>query len=284
MAARPLYLDPLEHANAGLTIVGPIREGGQKSVWRVTYRGETYALKVLRATAESAERAKREIGVMQDSACPRLVRFGPMELQELSIPPDRFIYYLEEFIDGTALDVAPKPLSFNLCKTLGLHISEAVESLWGRRKVHRDIKPGNIMMRIGDAGFVLLDIGLVLDLDATTLTQAGNVVGTPLYFSPDQLKLVNTRRDLDFRSDLHALGVVMYECITGVHPLWNNRVPQMNLTANILGLKPLPLTTFRADTPASLQEIVLRLLEKEPNLRYARVSHLVEELEGVRIP
>jgi len=95
---------------------------------------------------------------------------------------------------------------------------------------------------------------------------------------------VNAKRDLDFRSDLYALGVVMYECLTGVHPVWNSRVPQANITGNILTLRPLPITDFRQDIPPALEDIVLRLLEKEPNLRFARIQHLVEELEAVNLP
>jgi eukaryotic-like serine/threonine-protein kinase len=83
---------------------------------------------------------------------------------------------------------------------------------------------------------------------------------------------------------LHALGVVMYECLTGVHPLWNARVPRMNILGNVLALRPLPVRDFRVGVPAALEEIVLRLLEKEPNMRFARIEHLVEELQGVNIP
>jgi len=281
---RPPFLNPIEQANPGLVIVAPIRAGGQKSVWRVTYQGQSFALKILSSTAEAAERARREIHIMQNCTCPRIVRFGPLDLQELMIGTEKYIYYLEEFIDGTPLDIAVKPLSFALCKILGLQLSEAIDHLWRMRKVHRDIKPGNIMQRAGEDNFVLLDIGLALDLEGATLTATGAVVGTPLYLSPDQIKLVNSRRDLDFRSDLHALGVVMYECLIGVHPLWNSRVPQINITGNILALRPLRIINFRGDTPVALEEIVLRLLEKEPNLRYARIRHLVEELEGVIVP
>jgi len=279
------FLAPIEAATPGLAIVDSIRNGGQKSVWRVTYQGQTYALKVLVASPEAAERAKREINIMTICHCPRLVRFGPLALQEVDVANVKYLYYLEEFIDGTAVDVLAKPLAFSQCRTLGLHMCEAIDQLWRNKKVHRDIKPGNIMKRAGNQDeFVLLDIGLALDLDGASLTAAGGVVGTLHYLSPDQIKLVNARRDLDFRSDLHALGVVLYECLTGVHPLWNSRVPQMNVTGNILNLRPLPVRDFRNDTPTALEDIVLRLLEKEPNLRHARIQHLVEELEAVNLP
>jgi len=284
MAIRPPFLDPIEQATPGLVIVAPIRAGGQKSVWRANYQGQIHALKILVSTAEAAERAKREISIMTACVCPRIVRYGPLDLQELLMGTEKYIYYLEEFIDGTPLDVMAKPISFALCRTLGLQICEAVDHLWRMKKVHRDIKPGNIMQRAAQENFVLLDIGLALDLEGSSLTATGGVVGTTLYLSPDQLRLVNSRRDLDFRSDLYALGTVMYECLTGVHPIWNDKVPRMNIIGNILNLRPLPLRDFRADTPVTLEEIVLRLLEKEPNLRFARIRHLVEELEGVNLP
>jgi serine/threonine protein kinase len=284
MAAQPAYLAMIAQAHAGLTTSNPIRSGGQKSVWRATYQNQTYALKVLVSTPEASERAKREINILRDCVSPRIVRLGPLDLQEIVVGGSTYIYYLEEFIDGDPLDTLAKPLPLASCKALGLQICEAIEDLWRMKKVHRDIKPGNIMRRTGQDEFVLLDIGLALDLEGTTITATGNIVGTPLYLSPDQVKLVNSRRDLDFRSDLHALGVVIYECLTGVHPLWNPQVPQANIIGNILGLKPKPVKDFRAETPQAFDEIVLRLLEKEAHARYARISHLKEELEGVNIP
>lgn len=286
MAAQHIpALDAIRAQHPELVVVEPIRAGGQKSVWRATYRGTAYALKMLRATEESAGRARREINIMRECNSPYLVRLGPLDLQEIAVnDEERILYYLEEFIDGQALDQVPKPLALDACKQLGLQMSHAIENLWNAGYVHRDIKPGNIMRRVDEQNYVLLDVGLALDLDASSLTDPGAIVGTRAYLSPDQIRLVQSKRDLDFRSDLHALGVVMYECITGVHPLWNPRVPQDNIVGNILGLRPLPLTDFRADTPASLTEIVLRLLEKEPNMRYARIAFFREELEVVDLP
>jgi serine/threonine protein kinase len=284
MAANPPYLDFISQAHPGLAILEHVRSGGQKSVWRATYAGQPYALKVVVSTTEASERTQREINILRDCRSPRIVRLGPFDLQQIEVGGTTYIYYLEEFVEGQAVDSVIKPLPLAVCRTLGIQLSEATEDLWRLRKVHRDIKPGNIIRRAGRDDFVLLDTGLALDLDGTSITATGNVVGTTLYLSPDQLKLVNSRRDLDFRSDLHAVGVVMYECLTGLHPLWNPHVPQVNIYGNILGLRPLPVQSFRADTPTSLQDIVLRLLEKEPHARYSRIRHLIEELEGVDLP
>ena len=266
----------------GLTVIRGVRGGGQKSVWEVSYNGDRYALKVMNSATDAIERAKREIDIMRKCDCPHLVKLGPLPLQNIQVGGQAYIYYLEEFIDGTALDQEPKPMNLDLCKKLGLHLGAALKSLWGNRVVHRDIKPGNTMLRADRVNFVLLDVGFALDLADSSITGAGLIVGTQLYLSPDQIRLA--KRQLDFRSDLHAIGLCMYECLIGLHPLWNPNVNRTDLKDNILNLPPLPLTQFRAEVPPSLEMIVLRLLEKEPHLRYSRIDYFIDELEAVQLP
>jgi serine/threonine-protein kinase len=239
-------------------------------------------LKIIISAPETVERAKREIKIMRGCGSPHLVRMGPLDLNDIPIGGQMWVYYLEEFIDGSPLDALPKPMPFDHCKSLGLHLADAISSLWSNRYVHRDIKPLNIMLRADGRNFVLLDAGLALDLAGPSLTRPGALVGTQLYWSPDQIRL--TKRQLDFRTDLHAVGLCMYESITGVHPLWNPRVGQTDLIDNILNLAPLQLREFRPETPQSLELVVLRLLEKEPHLRYRRIEHFVEDLEAVQLP
>jgi serine/threonine protein kinase len=272
----------LSQRHTGLAVLSEIRRGGQKSVWKVSYGGRPYALKVMLSAPEVLERAKREINIMRECQSPYLVSFGPLDLQYLHAGGKTFIYYLEEFVDGTPLDAVQKPLALKLCKTLGLHLVRAIQCLWQKRYVHRDIKPGNVMLRAEGQSFVLLDVGFALDLATSSLTGAGLVVGTQLYLSPDQIRLA--KRQLDFRSDLHAVGLCMYECLTGFHPLWNPRVNQVDLRDNILNLVPLPTTQFRSDVPEPLQAVLARLLEKEPHLRYSKLEHLIEDLEAVELP
>lgn len=284
-AINPPHMQAILAALPGLEILGIIRAGGQKSVWRARFDGTEYALKVLKPDPTALERAKREIRIMRECNSPHLVKLGPRDLQEIGISEtETVIFYLEEFIDGEPLDTVVKPLPMELCRQLALHVAAAIKTLWGRGYIHRDIKPGNIMMRSDGRNFVLLDVGYALVPDDTTLTNPGAIVGTQKYLSPDQIRLVNSKRDLDFRSDLHALGIVVYECLTGMHPLWNARTPQANLIGNILGFRPFPLTDFRPEIPVDFQEIVLRLLEKESNMRYRKIEYLEEALEALVIP
>jgi serine/threonine protein kinase len=284
-AINPQNLQVIAAALPGLEVLESIRPGGQKSVWKASFQNGFYALKIIRQEPTAVERAKREIRILRECNCAHLVKLGPIDLQEHRINDrETLIFYLEEFIEGEPLDSAVKPMVIRACRDLALHVLEAIEVLWERKYVHRDIKPGNIMRRADGKNFVLLDLGLALLPDESTLTNPGAIVGTQKYLSPDQIRLVNSKRDLDFRSDLHALGVVLYECIGGVHPLWNPRTPQVNLIGNILSFDPLPLQDFRPDTPQAFQDIVLRLLEKEPNMRFRRIEHLREALEAIEIP
>jgi serine/threonine protein kinase len=275
-------LDAIAARHSTLQVVGEIRPGGQKSVWKVTFESKLYALKILRGSADTIERARREINIMKECSSEHLVTLGPIDMQEIEINDDSLIYYLEEFIEGLPVDQISKPMSLKDCVSLGEQLGEAVRCLWDKHYVHRDIKPQNIIRRGDGLNYVLLDTGFALDLEGSSISDPGAIVGTTLYLSPDQLRLA--KRQLDFRSDLHAIGLCMYECATGEHPLWNSKVPRYDLRDNILNQVPPPFSEFRKDMPGSLQRVILRLLEKEPNLRYARVDHFIDELRQVEVP
>lgn len=145
--------------------------------------------------------------------------------------------------------------------------------------VHRDVKPRNIMRR-NSGDYVLLDTGLAFDLSDESLTAAFMTVGTPIYMSPEQLK--NVRRGIDFRSDLFLLGIVMYEVITGKHPFFQRGINSMQLVANIISNQVEPPSTIRSDIPNSLNTIIMRLLAKEPHLRFKTCDSLINKLQQAR--
>jgi serine/threonine-protein kinase len=154
---------------------------------------------------------------------------------------------------------------------LALHISEAISAIWQFSKVHRDIKPGNIMRRASDGEYILLDMGLVFDLGDLSLSVTP--VGTPHYFSPEQMDFDHRRTVLSFRSDLFSLGIVMYEMATGTHPFVTPATrTTRDVVGNILRLTPTPPNAVRPDLPQSLNDTMLRLLAKRPALRFRSIA------------
>lgn len=276
-------LDPqlIARVVPGLEIEGLLGAGGQKAVWKCKYQGSNHALKVLCADLQSTERAKRELEIMRVCESPYLARVGPLPLSVLELEGGQTVlYYLEEFIEGTPLSEVTLPMPIEGIVNVGMCMANAIEALWQNKYVHRDIKPHNIMRRQQPEEYVLLDAGMALDIAGPSLTESGLVVGTRRYLSPDQIRVA--KRRLDFRSDLFALGVTMYECATGFHPFWNEELPREDVLANILHCDPPHPQRWKNDLPAEACEIMLRLLEKEPHLRYGRIDHLKEDLRRIQ--
>lgn len=272
---------PIAAALPGLGLGRKLGHGGQKAVWECTFQGNRYVLKVLAEDPNSSERAKRELEVYRRCTGPFLPRVGPLTLTSLCIGTDSILYYLETFIAGTTLDRIPKPMPQQDVIAMANCIIGAVEELWKNGFIHRDIKPQNIMRRVGTQEYVLLDAGLVLDAAGPSLTQTGGIVGTLGYLSTDQLQM--NKRDLDFRSDLFAVGICMYECLTGQHPFWNADLPAGDINHNTVQYPSPPPQRWDGTLNPELCNVVMRLLEKERHLRYSRFQHLRDDLAGIVI-
>lgn len=175
--------------------------------------------------------------------------------------------------DGRTLlqTIATGPISITQAVDYMREIAEGLRAAHEKGIVHRDIKPGNIMLT-ADGEVKILDFGIALMRGATALTKLGTIVGTPAYCSPEQLR----GETVDGRSDLWALGVVLYEMITGSNPF---RSDQIEATIfKILNEDPPRLTGVRAETPAWLEEIVSKLLAKSPDKRYSSAEELLRDL------
>lgn len=290
----------------GLTVtdVTYLAQGGQKVVYSCLINGSPYVAKFLLIDTprpvpndmENADatmpdidavtsRARREVDTMLQCNIPTLVKLGPIGLNSIQIKNQNLLYFTEEKIIGddlrTILTRAPMhKLQIPDVVQLAKDITDAVDAIWALARVHRDIKPGNIMRRSDTGQFVLLDVGLVFDLHDISLTATNIIVGTPIYFSPEQMEYAR-KRQLDFRSDLFSLGIVLYEAATGQHPFTINCVSTTEVMAAIaFGAPPLP-TTLGNDIPSSLENIIMRLLSKSPHLRYRTCGQLKTHLLAV---
>ncbi len=285
----------------GISDVGLPMKGGQKIVFPVTIKGKKYVIKFLEtalytdATGEEnsgakiideiTARAKREVDTMKKCNSPHLVRLGPIPLTSVIYNERLLLYFTEEFIEGEDLKSilrTHRKLSIKDLVILGRDTTKAIRALWEcGGKIHRDIKPGNIMRRNADGSFVLLDLGLIFDLSDKSLTITGAIPGTVPYYSPDQLDFAR-KRQMDFRSDLFTLGIVMYEAATGTHPFMTAGKSVTEIVASIQSYTPPSPLALRKDLPEKLDGIIMRLLAKKPHLRYRTCEELMACFNEIR--
>lgn len=277
--------------------VKELDKGGQKIVFTGIIEGQIYALKFMSQDASPKDghnlelpddvtaRAQREVETMQQCSSPHLVRMGPIGLACAcaKIDSETIVFFSEEFIDGKNLldhlrETGPLPIEELI--RIAFHVSEAINAIWAFQKIHRDIKPGNIMLREANGEFVLLDMGFVFDLQDVSLSVSP--VGTQIYFSPEQTDFSNRRTGMDFRSDLFSLGIVLYEMATGRHPfITESTKSREQVVSNIVNITPMPPISFRPNLPKNLNDIILRLLAKRPPLRFRSIERFQKALSEV---
>ncbi len=141
--------------------------------------------------------------------------------------------------------------------------------------VHRDLKPGNVML-LPEGGVKILDFGLAKVRDQN-VTGSGRVLGTAAYMAPEQIR----GSPVDGRADLWALGVLMYEMLTGRQPFRGEH--EISVAHAILHTEPEPPSQLRSDIPAAVEDVVLTLLSKDPGRRYADADALAADIAAIQL-
>jgi serine/threonine protein kinase len=194
----------------------------------------------------------------------RIYNLGPAEE-----PP----HFVMEYLEGGSLTTAAARLAFTQKAELMLKVVGAVQFLHGQGILHRDLKPANILVG-PDLEPKLLDFGLALDLGGgQRMSRAGEIAGTPEYFSPEQAA---GEQQLGPRSDVFSLGSVLYELLTGEAPF-----PATNLPGLLKAIRTEePILPRRRDPaiPRDLQNICLKALEKDQANRYASAREMADDL------
>ena len=188
-------------------------------------------------------------------------------------------YLVMELVDGpslrTALAGQEQPVSPEAAVSLVAAVAEALDHAHRRGVVHRDVKPSNILLRGEDwADPVLTDFGIPRVVEATVSTAGGGILGTPTYMAPEQ----GQGQPGDARSDIYALGVVLYELLVG-QPPFAAESPYAVILRQIHTPPPAPRAR-RPDLPRAVEAVVLRALAKDPATRYATAADFAEALRA----
>jgi eukaryotic-like serine/threonine-protein kinase len=187
------------------------------------------------------------------------------------------VYIAMEFLEGKPLDEIAKNESFQPEEIieLGVQVAGALDYAHRKGIVHRDIKPSNIIVQ-PDGQIKITDFGIahIEDPQATQQTQAGEILGTPAYMSPEQV----LSQPVDGRSDLFSLGVILYELATGKRPFHGENIAV--IFRNITGEDPPEPMTINPAVPFQLSRIIMRCLAKSPENRFATGKDLVETLRN----
>jgi serine/threonine-protein kinase len=260
-------------------IIDEIGRGGMAVVYKAydSHHRRYVALKVLPAyfqhDQQLVERFHREARAARGLDHPNIVQvYGSGEADGLH-------YLAMEYAGGGSLsDLLAQqqgPLELGRAVDIAAQVGAALEYSHGRGLIHRDLKPSNILLA-AEGRVLLCDFGIAKVLGQSTLTGTGQVMGTPAYMAPEQAR---GQRDLDGRADIYALGVILYQMLTGRVP-FDGDTPLVVLRAVVDDPVPRP-TTLNGGIPPGVEGVILRAMEKERARRFQRVGELVAALRAV---
>lgn len=288
---RPSDLFPDEPASSALhdahligsslshfEILSVIARGGMGVVYRArdTILGRSVALKLLPAPFSADESAKKRF-IHEAQTASALEHPNIATIYEIGETPDGRLFIAMAFYEGQTLQdqIQRGPLSLPQALDTAIQLVTALVQAHRRDIVHRDVKPGNVI--ITTHGTVkLLDFGLAKFAGESGPTQPGQMMGTVAYMSPEQVEA----KEIDARTDIWSAGVVLYEMLAGSRPFGGDTIPAAALA--ILHGEPAPIEQHLPDLPPDVVGIIRRCLRKAPADRYPDSSVLLEDLKSAR--
>lgn len=267
------------------TIIRLLGRGGMGVVYEAeqAHPRRRVALKVMRPDATSPELQQRF--VREASVLARLSHPGIAQVFEAGVaatPAGFQPYFSMEIVPGEPITAYARSHNLDTRARLALfaRVCDAVQHAHEKGTLHRDLKPSNILVTANDQPKIL-DFGVARVTDGDTLlatrqTRPGELIGTLAYMSPEQVR--GSERELDTRSDIYALGVLLYELVVGRLPYDLNGRNVMEVGRVIVEQRPAPLRAARREFSHDLDTIVQKALEKEPSRRYASADALATDL------
>lgn len=246
-------------------VTGDLGRGGQGVVYRGTVNGVAAAIKIY-APGQVEARIDREIAALTGLTCPMIAPL--LWSGTFVIGGDTLRVVATRLIDGKPLNdvITQRRLTDAEVGTMMWDVAKAVESLWSIRLVHRDLKPSNVILG-QDGRATVIDLGLARHLDLTTITIAGATGGTLGYMSPEQTR---GQKQLTYKSDLYALGVIAVESALQRHP--TNRDQMRLINGQLYSRLPGDAAQL------SMADLIKKMLEFRPTRR-ATLEQVFEALD-----
>jgi len=264
-------------------ILEKLGEGGMGVVYKAedTKLNRLVALKFLSSGKMGSEKDKarflHEAQAAAALAHPNICTVYEINEAEESDTGGKQTYIAMAYIEGGTLQetISEKKLTIKEVLQYAIQIAGGISEAHEKKIIHRDIKSANIMVnQKGQA--IIMDFGLAKQRGQSMLTVEGTTLGTISYMSPEQ-----TRGDtVDFRTDIWAFGVLLYEMIGGQMPFRGDY--DQAVIYSIMNEEPQPLATLRDDIPPAFQAIIDKALAKDPEKRYQNMAQIVEDLEAIR--
>jgi len=250
--------------------------GGMSNVYKATDRilERTVAVKILAEHLSDDERFVARFR-REALAVAKLIHPNIVQVYDTGIDEGRH-YIVMEYVEGrSGAQILQRhgPVEPETAAEIGIQACAGLDYAHRRGIIHRDVKPGNLMIVGGPVGggemvVKLTDFGIARAIEQTRITQVGSVVGTAAYLAPEQVR----GEEATPATDVYALGVVLYQFLTGRLPYEGSSLAELAVRQQ--NEKPLPPDTYNSEVPETLGAAVLRALEGDPSRRYASAEEL----------
>ncbi|MFQ5864411.1 MAG: protein kinase [bacterium] len=254
-------------------ILEKLGEGGMGVVYKAmdTTLGRLVALKFVSAAGVTDELTKKRL-MREAKACALLNHPNITTIYEFGQADERSFIAME-YVEGQTLQALVEQKRFELCEVLeiALQAADALDAAHSKGIIHRDLKSANIMID-ANGGVKIMDFGLAKLSKSSLLTQTGVTLGTAAYMSPEQAR----GEEIDSRSDIYSMGVILYQLSTGELPF--AEAHHLAVMYAVINEDPRPPRELNPEIPPELQAVILKAMEKDPDSRYQNFEEMANDL------
>ena len=269
--------DPLPEKFGRFKVIDELGRGAMGVVYRAQddMLQRTVAIKTVALTGSGSERDTHEARFLQEArAAGGLSHPSIVTIYDVGREGNT-AFIAMELVEGRDLRelIADVSLTPSRSVAIAAAVAEGLAYAHERGIVHRDVKPGNIMV-LADGRVKIMDFGIARLTEPAVKTQTGVLLGSPQYMAPEQI----IGQPLDHRADVFSLGLVLYEMLTGSRPFQGEDIPE--LTFKVANLPAAPPSHLAPDLPPVMDFIIARALKKRPDERYANAMEMAKDLHA----